>query len=207
MNQEIFWIVSSINFAFVIILTIANIIVSRKTSLQINYLTRLNSIEQKKHDKLIVQFAEFLSAIDENKITFPVTKLDLITENEVQRDLTFSELSANKSKVEVTYYQLLLLSQYSKSDFSSVEMNINAIITQYRSMYENLVSGLVDHIRYYEAPLERRENIEFLLVSSTDHLAAYSKLRTSFIEQKDNLMKTIREFVNDEIKEINRDLK
>lgn len=207
MNQEIFWTISSIHLLLTIILTLVNIVVSRKTSLQINRLTQLTSIEQKQHDKLIVQFAEFLDAIDENKITLPVTKLSLIVENDVQRDLTFSELRGYKSNVEISYYQLLLLSQYSKTDFSTVEYTVNTIMTSYRSMYENLISGLVNHIRYYEVPANQRMNVEHFGISSSNYLANYSELRTKFAKQKDLLIDAFREFMDNEIKSINSSIK
>ena len=207
MDQSTFWVVSSVNFLCVIVVTITNIIVSRKTSLKINRLTHINGIEQKQHDKLILQLAEFLSVIDENRITLPVTKLDFMLENEVQKDATFSELRCNKSNAEIAYYKLLLLSQYSKTDFSIVENSINAIMSQYRLMYDNLMSGLVDHVHYYEMAPEQREYFSNMLRSSTNHLADYSEIRSSFVEQKDELIKTLRKFVYDEIQASRKTLK
>ncbi len=207
MSQEIFWTVSSVHLLFTIILTVVNIVVSRKTSLQINRLTQLTSIEQKQHDKLIAQFAAFLDAIDENKITLPSTKLTLIVDDAEQRDLTLSKLISCKSNAEISYCQLLLLLQYSKTDSSTVEHTVNSIMASYRSMYEDLMSGLVDHIRYYGAPVKIRESIEELVQSSTYRLASYSHLRTDYVKQKDLLLVAFREFVDNEIKSINHSMK
>lgn len=204
MNQEIFWTISSINFLCIIILTFANIVVSRKTSLQIRYLTQLNSIDQKQHDKLIAQFAEFLSAIDENKITLPTTKLDSVVRNEAEREATLSELRNYSSKAEIAYYQLLLISQYSKTDFSFVEGQINAIMEQYRLMLHNLISGLIEHIQYFEVDPKYRSSFEFFMQNSANHLADHARIRESFGEQKACLMEIVRQFVDKEIEAISK---
>jgi len=206
MIQSTFWIISSINFLCILGLTVANILVTRQTTKKINYLTRINNVELKQHEKMIQQFSEFLAAIDETRISLPVTVEEVIMKDENQREILFSELRKCRSNAEVAYYQLLLVAEYSRTDFTLIEAKIKDIFQQYRLMYEGLLCGMIQSIQYKNIKPEYRDSFSNLLLESTKYLAEHSRIRESFADQKDSLIESIRKYMSEEIKQIWKDL-
>lgn len=206
MTQSTFWVISSINFLCILGLTFANILVTRQTTKKINYLTRMNNVELKQHEKMIQQFSNFLAAIDETRISLPVTVEEVIMKDENQRENLFSELRKYRSDAEIAYYQLLLVAEYSRTDFTLIEAKIKDIFQQYRSMFDGLFRGMIQSIQYGNIKPEYRDSFSNLLLESTKYLAEHSRIRESFADQKDSLIESIREYMNEEIKQIRKDL-
>ena len=206
MEQSHFWIIQSINFLLILTLTVINIVVARKTSFAINNLSKINSFELETHYKLLMQFASFLSAIDEGPITIPVIKMDSILSDNAIRVNTMDNLMHAKTEAETSYYKLLMMLSYSKTADVTIENNINVVIQQYRNMHDNLLEGLTQKYRYINLHDKDNKYAYGLLRSVNEALAEYSRIRETFVKQKDDLTNSIRIFVKAEKEAIRKQI-
>jgi len=198
MEQSHFWIIQSVNFILVLALAVINVVIARKTSLAINVLSKINSFELETHYKLLMQFASFLTAIDEGHISIPSIKDSIYDDN------TMDNLIHAKTEVETSYYKLLLMLSYAKTPGDLIENKIKFIMQEYREMHHNLFEGLSLQYRYNILDDKDSNHARGLLKLATDALVKYSESLGMFTKHKDNMIEAIRTFMKNEEKSIKK---
>lgn len=169
MTQELFWIVSTINFIAVIIMTIINMVISIVTAEKMRELNKRIGIDLSMHKELMNSINEFLLSIEYSKVNFPVSM-------EKNEDF-LTIINCNNSNMRSKYVKLTLYIQYSYTDNKEFKQSLDNIYYKYCNVFEYLFEGIHSKQLYYRlAEEQNRERYQGILHKAIEALNQYRNI-------------------------------
>lgn len=160
MTEGFFWTVSAICLIVSILLTAFNIFITRSTSLKVSRINQKLNVDFKMHEALINQIVIFLATIDERKMRV----LNSMSDDPSQLVM----LKNNQEEMDIAYNKLILLLNYSITDFEEVRKRLKLLMEKYNRIYELLSNGLYKMQMYNTYPEDRKIDVSGLKKQSDE---------------------------------------
>lgn len=198
MTEEIFWIISTINFIMVIVLTIVNISITKKLSIKSDNVNIKTGIDISVHKDLMLFISDFLISISEDRVK--------LLDGEEYDDNILITIKNNSSYMRNCYIKLDLFLCYSFTNNEDLRKLLRGIYEKYYEVFGALMDAL-----YYDKKYQKMKSMEEQIASIDKVNAKYNKyysilndtrIDEEFFEQLDRFVKCEIDYIkgNDEKK-------
>lgn len=166
MTQEIFWIISAINFIIIAIITIINIIVTIISSNRLRKLNKKVGVDLSVHKELMQAISDFVCSIGYDKVNYP--------SNMMNNESFQSIIHKNYGEMKQKYVKLILYIEYCFTNNTDFKTKLDSVYKKYCGVFELLSKGVYNRQLYYNlSKKQQNEEWDDLYNTSYEELSKY----------------------------------